>query len=348
MRLTLLFCLFTFFGIGQIPEDRQQQLDSIVTNLDKDILRNLDSLHHTLHFAGTNDEERVFLFFGLIAIQYKYDHARKGDKNAKEYTPHYVAFKRRGVCRDFALIFDELCRRSEIPCVIATGQTKVPPWEGFANIFKRKIKKVNHAWNVIKYNDEWHPIDPTWSKIDSIKKYYSYDESGRRKYAGRAKISNREYYDKAPKDFYLKRTAVHPAFYCMDTIYTYKTSKKKYKNRKVYAVDYDYAAVLDSLDASEDYRLRYAYQESIRQYTSFNYIGAAIVRDFKFAEIKHSKFDPLTSQSCDAHLTELERKLTIIEAEQGYDLEHLFLEHKTDVLKLKKKLERREKIADKR
>ncbi|XOV68270.1 MAG: transglutaminase domain-containing protein [Fluviicola sp.] len=342
MRLTLLFCFISFCGWNQISDARQLQLDSIVTNLDKTILRNLDSLHTTLHLAGKNDEERVFLFYGLIAVQYKYDQARKNDKQAKEYSPYYIAYKRKGVCRDFALLFDELCQRSEIPCVVATGSTKVTPFESVKNVFKRRIKKVNHAWNVVKYNGKWHPVDPTWSKIDSIQKLYECDENGRRKYAGNIKISNREYYNKAPKDFYRKRTSVHPAYYCMDTVYTYKTSKRNYNNRKVYAVDVDYNSILDSLSANEDYELRRDYQSALNAYTDFRFLSMSLSRDFKFTTLKYSKFDPLTSAACDAHLTEMERKLAIIEAEHGYSFEHQFNVHKEEVLKLKKKLQRRE------
>jgi len=342
MRLTVLFCLLAFYGFNQIPEHRKKQLDSIVTNLNQSILRNLDSVHHELHYSGTNDEERVFLYFGLIAIQYKYDYNRKGDKKAKEYSSYYIAYKKKAVCRDFALIFEELCKRSEIPCVIAEGRVSVPPWEGFIDLFKRRIKRVNHAWNVVKYNDEWHPVDPTWSKIDSIKKYYIYDDSGRRKYAGRVKISNREYYKKNPRDFYRKRKCVHPAYYCMDTIYTYKTSKKKYKNRKLYETSYNYNKVLDSLSSNNDYEISREYQSSLKSYSSLDYIYSSLSRDFKFAEIKRSKFDQLTSLDCDEHLTELERKLSIIKVQLGYDFRQKLIDHKNDLLKLKKKLKRKE------
>lgn len=342
MRFVFLFCLLTFHGFSQISEQRQLQLDSIVTNLDKNVLRNLDSLHFELHTAGRNNEERVFLFFGVIAIHHKYDYARKGDKQAKEYTPHYVAFKRKGVCRDFALLFDELCERSDVPCVIAQGRCQVGLKDGIKDLFKRRIKRVNHAWNVVKYNDKWHPIDPTWSKIDTIQKYYTYDDTGKRKYAGRVKVSNREYYNKEPKDFYRKRTCVHPAFYCMDTIYTYKTSQKKYEKRDVYTTGFDYSSVLDSLDANEHYNLGKAYNEVLKDYSELNYLYVPLQRDFKFTEIKHSKFDPLTPASCDSHLVNLEDKLKIIEKERGYILESHFNDHKQEVLKLKKKLIRRE------
>jgi len=342
VRLSILFCLLATYGFNQIPEYRQKQLDSIVTNLNRNTLNNLDSVHSELHNAGIDDEERVFLFYGLIAIQYKYDDNRKGDKNAKEYSVYYIAQKRTAVCRDFALIFDELCKRSGIPCVIAHGRVGVPLWEGALDMFKREIKRVNHAWNIVKFNEQWHPVDPTWSKIDSIKKYYTYDDSGRRKYSGKAKISNREYYEKDPKDFYRKRTSIHPAYYCMDTVYTYKTSRKKYKNRKIYMTDYNFNAALDSMSMSDDYEIKKEFQSSLKSYSSLNYIYSSLSRDFKFPEIKHSKFDELTSRECDEHLAELERKLKIVKDELGYDFDHTFVEHKKDVLELKKKLARRE------
>jgi hypothetical protein len=348
MRLTFFFCLFTFTGISQITEHRAKQLDSIVTNVDRVTLRNLDSLHQYLHHAGANDEERVFLFYGLIAIHYKYDQSRNGDKNAKEYSPYYVAYRKKAVCRDFALLFDELCFRSNIPCVIASGRSSVPIGESISDIFKRKIRRVNHAWNVVKYNGEWHPVDPTWSKIDYIHKYYEQDESGRRRYAGKAKISNREYYNKPPREFYKKRNCIHPAFYCMDTVYRYKDRGKRYKRRKIYSVDYDYAKVLDSLSSTEDYSLSREFHSEIQDYAGFGYLYMTLSRDFKFTEIKYSKFDKPTVEECDQHLEELERKLHHVKNEIGENYFGLFRVHKEDVIKLKKRIARRQQAISRR
>ncbi len=342
MRLTILFCLFATFGFNQIPAYRQKQLDSIVTNLNKNILNNLDSVHAALHFTGVDDEERVFLYYGLIAIQYKYDHDRMGDKNAKEYSAYYVAQKKKAVCRDFALVFEELCKRSDIPCVIAYGRVGVPLRQGILDIFKRKIMRVNHAWNIVKINEKWHPVDPTWSKIDSINKYYTYDNTGRKKYTGKVKISNREYYEKEPRDFYRKRKAIHPAYYCMDTVYTYKTSRKKYKNRKIYKTGYNFNAALDSMSLNNDYEIKNEFQSALTSYSRLNFIYLFLSRDFKFHEIKYSKFDQPTAHNCDEHLTEMERKLKIVKDELGYDFGQKFNEHKDEVQKLKKKLARKE------
>ena len=345
MRATLLLCLLNFSLFGQISEVRQRQLDSVVTNIDRNTLLNLDSLHAKLHATGRNDEERVFLYFGLVAIQYKYDNSRKGDRSAKEYTAYYVAQKKKGVCRDFALIFKELCDRSEIPCVIATGRVNVPIWEAVPDLFKRRQKRINHAWNVVKVNDKWNPIDPNWSKIDSKRKYYTYDDRGRGKYAGKLKISNRDYYDKHPTHFYRKRKCVHPAFYCMNTVYTYKTSNNKYKNRKVLITDYDYSSVLDSIAGNQTYVFSKEYQETILNYAKVNYISAELSRDFKFAELKRSRFDQCTSSQCTEHLSQLKEKTEFLKEELDYDLTFKYEEHKTQVLKLKKKLERRENSA---
>jgi len=231
MKITILFLFLSIYGNSQILEKRRKQLDSLVTNIDKNTLRNLDSLHLYLHSKASNDEERIFMYFGLIAIHYKYDFKRKKDKTAKEYSVYYIAQKKSGVCRDFAVIFKELCLRSDIPCVLAYGQARGTLWDEIKAGFKKRIKRVNHVWNIVKINNVWRPVDPTWSGIDSIRKYYSYGDNKRKRYAGKVKISNRSYYDKVPMDFYLRRTAIHPAYYCMDNIYTYKTSMKIYSKR---------------------------------------------------------------------------------------------------------------------
>lgn len=342
MRLIILLSFTTSFCFCQITDVRKKQLDSIVTNIDKAILKNLDSLHEYLHFTADNDEERVFLYYGLVPIHYKYDYARKGDKKAKEYTAYYVAQKKSGVCRDFALVFEDLCKRSNIPCITASGRAKSKFWDEFKDVFKSRTKRVNHAWNVVKVNGSWRPVDPTWSYIASIEKHYTYDEDGRKKYAGKTKVSNRNYYEKSHRDFYRKRTAVHPAFYCLDTVYTYKTSQKNYKRRKVYAQNYNYSLVLDSLSSNPLYQYSKEFQHSLTAYSKLHYVRTMLYRDLNYHLLKRSKFDQLTPLDCDKHLSELEIKLTYIKKELGYNFEFENQKHKEEILKLKKKLERKQ------
>ena len=80
-----LICLFYTSVFSQIPEERLVVLDSMVTNIDRKTIKNLDSLHCVIHrFARTN-EERVFMFYGLFAIHYQYDMKRFWQNAKRKY-----------------------------------------------------------------------------------------------------------------------------------------------------------------------------------------------------------------------------------------------------------------------
>ena len=239
-----------------MSDSRAKQLDSLVTNIPRSILKNLDSVHLKIHKFGKTNEERVFMFYGLIATHYKYDMKRfwMRDKIAKRYTPHFTAYSRSGVCRDFAALFKDLCDRSEIPCFEVFGKTKHTVFlMGVIKFVTFKFRDPNHVWNIVKYNDSWHHMDPTWSRILEIDKYYEIEENGEIYYVSKAKRPDRTYYDISYEQFYSERKATHPAYLANDTIYSYKTIKRKRQRRRIYKVNYPFQKVLDSMVQDSSY-----------------------------------------------------------------------------------------------
>lgn len=293
---------------AQLSSARQKQLDSLVTNLPREAIRNLDSAHFYMYNAGLNDEERVFMFYGFFGIHFKYDYKRLADGNsAKEYTPYYTCKRRSGVCRDFAALFKELCDRSNIPCVVAGGRVtpRIKRW--MMDLVTFRMNSPTHAWNIVKYNDSWHLMDPTWTQVQSIDKYYSTDENGRRKYVTRAKRPNRKYYDTEPHIFYDKRSAELPAFYLMDSaVPTYRTADRGLFRKKIYANWLEYNDILDSLSTNPWYVLREDYSELEKSYCGkygsngfeWHYLSS-------FLELKRSPYDPLSIELCETQIERL-------------------------------------------
>lgn len=313
--ILLLFVTAISFVHSAITPKRQRQLDSLVTNVPVSILKNLDSLHTHLHSAAFTDEERVFMYFGLFGIHFKYDQARFKAKYAREYTPAYTLSKKRGVCRDFADLFQELCKRSEIPCVVALGSTKKKWYEVPGEIIHHKWKQANHAWNIVKFNDEWHLMDPTWSKVLSAEKIYGKDAKGKTIYQCSIKTPWRAYYDAKSAFFYKERNAVHPAYYLNSSIFSFKTALRKQQNRKVECVDYPYAQVLDCIaenpheqQSAEFFNTEMLYSKR----TGFYYR----MSDFMlFTDLKRAPHDPLTIEQCRKNYEEFEAMIKFLESE---------------------------------
>jgi hypothetical protein len=65
---------------------------------------------------------------------------------------------RRGVCQDYAWLFQRMAEAAELEVAFIRGFGRFNP----SNIGKEHAKG-NHAWNAIKLNGEWELIDVTWS-----------------------------------------------------------------------------------------------------------------------------------------------------------------------------------------
>jgi hypothetical protein len=324
--ILILFVTAISSAYAAISPLRQRFLDSLVTNIPANTFKNLDSLHKHLHDAVSTDEERVFMYYGLFGIHFKYDQARFKAKYTREYTPAYTLSKRRGVCRDFADLFLELCKRSEIPCVVALGSTKKKWYEIPGEVIHRKWKQPNHAWNIVKFNGNWHLMDPTWSSVRTVEKIYGKDAKGRTLYMCSIKTPMRDYYDASSTFFYEGRNAVHPAYYLNSKIFSFKTALRKEKNRKVEAQDYPFAQVLDCIaenpheqQSREFYNTEMFYSKRTGYYHRLG--------DFMlFFDLKRAPYDPLTIEDIQKNHQEFEAMITFLESEfeRSFQADYLF------------------------
>lgn len=343
MRILLIIFLFGSLGtVAQLNVVRNKQLDSVVTNIPRQKLVNIDSVHAYLHNVGQTDSERVFLYYGLIGIHYKYDQQRKKDgKRAKEYTPEYTVKRRKGVCRDFAAVFKELCDRSDIPCVLASGRAKVPVGEWMKDAILFKLKYSNHAWNIVKYDDEWHLMDPTWTQVRAVEKYYELDENGRRKFKTKAKRPTRNYYDPTSENFHELRRSEHPAFYISNTVYSFKSARKNIKRRTIIDSNYQFSPILDSLASNPYYQYSKEFKDASFSYSKKYSIMHRVQYEFKYLDLKRTNENALTVDGCNAHLVELKELLDYIKVEHGWDMKYKYKAHRTDVILRKARIERR-------
>lgn len=70
--------------------------------------------------------------------------------------------RRRGVCENYAAIFNEICLRSGLTSFIVDGYTKQ---NGF-------IDKTGHSWCAVFIDNTWLLCDPTWDEGSGNTKYF--------------------------------------------------------------------------------------------------------------------------------------------------------------------------------
>jgi len=255
LKLSILFLILSYsspiFPWSNIDSLRGIQLDSIVTNVPREIRKDIYLLHEYLHNKGTSDEERVWMYYAVFPIYIHYEKKRKYNRKPKFYTPDYTLNKRKGVCRDQAELFGEMCKLSNIPCIQVVGKTPFNIFSFFISLSKFSLPSFLHQWCVVRLNKKWSLMDPTWAKIETVKKYYSYDKRGNRKTIGKCKIVSRIYYDAIPDFNTLTHKPYHPAFYLLPNVPKYKSSfKEQYKKpnkRKIEKKEYDFNTALDSI-----------------------------------------------------------------------------------------------------
>ncbi len=172
-----------------------------------------------INSSCASEREKVYVIYGFIAGQFKYDMSRfeqilKGKIKREMYVSE-VMLKRKGVCGDFSNLFKVLCDSTHVPCLRVSGYTNT-----FRILHPVRKKKYDHAWNVVKVNDHWYPVDVTWGMRQNTEKKY-----------------NREQIDwqfllADPAVFGITHLPGDPVFQCLDQQKTYKTFRRVRFSRK--------------------------------------------------------------------------------------------------------------------
>lgn len=105
----------------------------------------------------STDAEKIKGIYSWVTQNIRYDKTGAfainagPDKNAKVE----VAFtRRRGVCENFAGIFNDICRRTGFEAFVIEGITQM----------NNQIADGAHSWATVRVNKEWYFFDPTWDE----------------------------------------------------------------------------------------------------------------------------------------------------------------------------------------
>ena len=140
-------------------DDRALQLpDSLTTNTDN------ISKYIVSNFNTNTEKARAIFIWIASNIQYDIDnmfainfYENREDKILKPLKT------RKGICENYAALFDDICNKSGIRSLIIEGYTKQ---NGFADY-------VPHAWCAAFIDTSWFMFDPTWgSGYVSNSKFY--------------------------------------------------------------------------------------------------------------------------------------------------------------------------------
>lgn len=122
---------------------------------------NLYKVVKNLEDTCRNDLEKVYGIYTYIASTFEYDLVRakqilKNEIKRELYITEVMS-KKKGVCGDFATLFKLMADSLHVPCFRVDGYSLT------GRIFHPvKQKRINHAWNVVKIDGNWYPVDVTF------------------------------------------------------------------------------------------------------------------------------------------------------------------------------------------
>jgi hypothetical protein len=123
--------------------------------LKNDSLTSISSIAGFINASFPSEYDKIRAIFYWITqnisyapeLMYSFTNSDDRSKLARD-----VFDNRSGVCIGYAVLFDTLCKLTNVNSFIVLGSTK--------QSFLPSV--IGHAWNAVKIWDEWQFVDPTW------------------------------------------------------------------------------------------------------------------------------------------------------------------------------------------
>lgn len=143
---------------------------SILSTLPKRTKTDLDSFKKIIK-SKTNKLsklEKSYILFLYICQNLEYDTEVFFDQKIVEYTPEDVFKNGITVCSGYCILYKDIAEYLSLEVEIVTCYAK-----GMRAEPNKKITNINHAYNIIKINNNWFPIDTTWAAgyVDTNKQF---------------------------------------------------------------------------------------------------------------------------------------------------------------------------------
>jgi len=177
------------------------------------------------HFDTDSKKVRAAYIWVISHIKYSTDsiHRIILDEDRDQLVT-FALRRRKGVCQNFAAIFDDICRKAGLRSFAVEGYTRQ----------NNSLDKISHAWNIVFTDNKWSLYDPTWD-------------------AGPAGYEpvNIKYYQAPPSVFIQSHMPFDPMFQLLNYPVTYREFSNdniKSKNGVAY---FNYADTLSKFENAE-------------------------------------------------------------------------------------------------
>ena len=168
MRNALRILLIIIVTNTIVATGQNNTIDKYVLNLK--LKRNIsvnDAIKKITKKSKT-DYDKIRAFYVWIANNVSYDVKAFFSGQVKSSDSKYVLKHRKAVCQGYSNLFKAFCDKSGIKSYVVSGFSK-----GYGFTHRKKLKRADHAWNIVYVNNNWYNIDVTWSSghLNSKGKY---------------------------------------------------------------------------------------------------------------------------------------------------------------------------------
>ena len=155
MKLIMLLFLSTTLNAQKVGVNEYSSIDKKVLQLPDSLTKTTESIANYLTTTFKTENERVRGIFVWVAANIQYDvenmfainfYERKEDKISKPLKT------RKGICENYAALFNDICLKSGIKSFVIEGYTKQNELADY----------IPHAWCAAFIDSAWFMFDPTW------------------------------------------------------------------------------------------------------------------------------------------------------------------------------------------
>ena len=157
------FLLLCIAGHGQ----EYDHVDSRMLDIPAALTYSTDSIAKFINKHFSNDEEKIRAAYTWVATNIRYDTDSMYSINADRDPSARIRIalaRRRGVCENYAAIFNDIASKCGIRTQIISGYTKQ----------YGSIDKTGHTWCAAFLDHEWYLFDPTWDEGRYSKRGYNW------------------------------------------------------------------------------------------------------------------------------------------------------------------------------
>ena len=142
----------------KIERDKYYKLDSFARNVPKEYEKDIETLVNYLITPAKSEMEKARVLFTWVATHVHYDDDAFNSGNITASTAEKVLLTKKAVCDGYSTLLYELCVEAGLEAEKVSGFAK-----GYGYTKDEEFKEPDHAWNIIKIENQWKLFDSTWA-----------------------------------------------------------------------------------------------------------------------------------------------------------------------------------------